>query len=570
MNRARNRAVSATAVAALLAVACGTSSVVTSQSLASDQTFSFGMANDVSHLDPGYVDAATDMTFLQNTFDGLVKFDEHLRIVPDAAVQLPDISSDGTTYTFHLRKDVKFWNGDQVKAKDWIYTFTRTLRLNKANASNLEAIKGAADLENGKTHTLAGLSAPDDYTVKAELSAPAGYWLSQLAMPTAALVVDQKVLESTGNPDSETWTRNPATYVGTGPFKMTTRVPNQVMEFEPVANWWGGSTGALRKIHVDIGVLDTAQVKKFESGGYPLVGMANNPVDPDDVLRYQADPIRKKLLTLFPGASTTAVGFNFVDGLFADKPGATPGDPTTASGAETPGHAARAAFSLALDRALLANVACARSVTCFPATGGPISKGFKGYLGDNQDPYARFDPMIAKAELQKAGGADKFKGLQYRYNESTQNTRIAQNLQSQWRANLGVDVQLVASDFPTLQNDRKAKRVIVGRESWGVDYDNPQNWFDNLFTCAQAKVQRGNDQAYCNPAVDSLVQTANTKQINQALPDYTKANQMVTHDLAWATLTYGQSPFLAQSYLQGWGFNSLYDYPWSDIKILQH
>ncbi|OLB81633.1 MAG: hypothetical protein AUI14_02615, partial [Actinobacteria bacterium 13_2_20CM_2_71_6] len=455
MDRIRIRAAALTAAAALFAVACGgPSGGGTSETLAADQTLRFALQNDVTHLDPGQVDAAVDITFLANVFDGLVKYDEHLKIVPDAAQSLPDVSSDGLTYTFKLRKDVKFSNGDPVTAKDWIYSFTRGLRIQAAYAGNLEAIKGAADVESGAAKTISGLTAPDDYTLKAQLDSPAGFWLSQLAMPTEAMVVDQKVIEGTGDPDSEKWTQNPATYVGTGPFKMTQRVPNSVMEFEPVANWWGGSTGALKKIHVDIGVDDASQVKKFESGGYEIVGMANQAPAPDDVLRYKGDATKSKLLTMFPGARTTGVGFNFVSGPFADKPGATPGDPTS-TGGDGPGLPARAAFSQAIDRAQLTDVACAKTITCFPATGGNITKGFKGYLGDNKDPYAKFDVNTAKANLQKAGGATKFNGLTYRYNETGGNTKIAQNLQAQWKANLGVDIQLGASDFPTLEKDRK-------------------------------------------------------------------------------------------------------------------
>ena len=568
MPRTPVRAVATTVAAAMFAVACGTASGGTSGTLASDQTFNFALQDDVSHLDPAQVDAAVDITFLQNVFDGLVKYDEHLKVVPDAATALPDVSSDGLTYTFHLKKDVKFSNGDSVTAADWIYSWTRTLRINAAYASNLEAIHGATDVENG-AKTLAGLTAPDSYTLVAKLDAPAGFWLSQLAMPTASLVVNKKVLQSTGDEDSEKWTLSPQTYVGTGPFKMTQRVPKQVMEFAPVSGWWGGSTGALKKIHVDIGVDQASQVKKFEAGGYEMIGMANQAPSPDDVLRYKNDPTKSKFLSLIPGARTTGVGFNFVKGPFADKAGATPGDPTD-TGAAGPGLPGRTAFSQAVDRTQLANVACANSITCFAATGGIITKGFKAYLGDGKDTNSKFDPNAAKAALQTAGGPTKFAGLQYRYNTTGMNDKIAQNLQSQWKANLGLDVSIDPSDFPTLQADRKAKRVILGRESWSIDYDNPQDWFDNLFTCPQAKVGRGNDQAYCNPANDQLTNKANTMQITQALPDYTTANGQLAKDIVWMTIIYGQAPFLVQPYLKGWGYNSLYDFPWTDIKVTQH
>ena len=111
MDRIRIRAAALTAAAALFAVACGgPSGGSTSETLATDQTLRFALQNDVTHLDPGQVDAAVDITFLYNVFDGLVRYDEHLKIVPDAAQSMPDVSSDGLTYTFKLRKDVKFSN----------------------------------------------------------------------------------------------------------------------------------------------------------------------------------------------------------------------------------------------------------------------------------------------------------------------------------------------------------------------------------------------------------------------------------------------------------------------------
>jgi ABC-type oligopeptide transport system substrate-binding subunit len=325
----------------------------------------------------------------------------------------------------------------------------------------------------------------------------------------------------------------------------------------------------LTKVHVDIGVDDVSRVKKFESGGYDLVGMANNGPGPDDILRYKADPVKGKLLTIYPGARTTGVGFNFVFGPFASKPGATPGTPTVAD--PDPGKDGRIAFAESIDRAQLVDIACAHGATCAAATGGPISKGFKGYLGDNGDPYAKFDAAAAKAALEKWDpSGTKRKNLEFRYNTNASNDKYFGNLQAQWKANLGVDVKLVASDFPTLQRDRKKKTVVFGRESWSIDYDHPQDWFDNLYSCAQAKVGRGNDEAYCNPAMDTITAKANTLPIDQALPQYLQAAKMLTNDIVWASFTYGTQSYLAQTYVKGSGYNALYDYNWEGIRLLQH
>ena len=561
-----------------LAVALGAVSVVaacgggggggSSATLASDQTFRFGMVNDVTSLDPAHVDSAADITYLAEVFTGLYRFDNSLKIVPSGADSMPQISADGLTWTFKLRKDMVFSNGDKITSADWVWSWTRTLRINDAYASNLEVIKGATDVEAGTATTVAGLSAPDAYTLTAKLTAPAGYWLTQLAMPTAALVLDQKVINAAG--DSH-WTEQATTYIGSGPFKMTARIPKQSMDFEPVKNWWGGSTGALTHIHVDIGIDDVSQVKKFEAGGYEAVGDANQPPGPDDVLRYKNDPTKGKLLNIYPAARTNSVGFNFVTGPFASKPGATPGDSTVNS--NDPGLDGRRAFSMAIDRNQLADIACAHAITCQPATGGPISKGLKGYLGDSGDPYAKFDPQAAKALYQKWDPTgSKVKGLEYRYNTTSGNTKRAQNVQAQWKQNLGVDVKLVPSDFPTLQRDRKAKKAITFRESWGADYDHPQDWFDNLFICSQAKLGRGNNMGYCNPALDALVTAANGKPITEAatVQAYVNANKMLVNDVVEAPIDYSTQSYLAQSYVQGTGYNGLYDFNWEGIRIFKH
>ena len=551
-----------------LVAACGGGGGGSSEALAADQTFRFGLANDITSLDPAHVDSAVDITFLNEVFTGLYKFDNNLKIVPSGASALPTISADGLTWTFPLRHDVVFSNGDKVTSADWVWSWTRTLRLNDAYASNLEAIKGSTDVEAGKATTISGLSAPDAYTLKAQLYAPAGYWLTQLAMPTASEVLDKKVIDSAGD---EHWTEQASTYIGSGPFKMTARTPKQSMDFVPVKNWWGGDTGKLTAVHVDIGIDDVSRVKKFESGGYEVVGMANNGPGPDDILRYKNDPTKSKLLNIYPGARTTGIGFNFVLGPFASKPGATPGTDTT--NPNDPGKDGRIAFTEAIDRAQLVDIACAHGATCVAATGGVISKGFKGYLGDGGDPYAKFDAAAAKALYQKWDPTgSKAKSIEFRYNSNAVNDKYFGNIQAQWKANLGIDIKFTASDFPTLQRDRKRKTVIVGRESWSIDYDHPQDWFDNLYSCAQAPVGRGNDEAYCNPAMDAITQAANAKDITQAstVAEYVKANMMLANDLVWGTLTYGTQTYLTQSYVRGTGYNALYDNNWEGIRLLQH
>src|SRR5260370_28863873 len=103
-------------VASLVLVACGGGGGGTTQNLASDQTLSFPMVDDVGDLDPAHMSAAVDIDIFRNTYSGLYKFDDQLNEVPDIASGPPTISTDGMTYTFKLKQNVKFSNGDARNA----------------------------------------------------------------------------------------------------------------------------------------------------------------------------------------------------------------------------------------------------------------------------------------------------------------------------------------------------------------------------------------------------------------------------------------------------------------------
>jgi len=262
-----------------MVAACGGGPAPSSETLAADQTFHFGLQDDVTSLDPQILDSAVDITFAAEVFTGLYKFSNDLKIIPSGAAELPTYSADGKTWTFKLRKDMQFSNGDKITSADWVWSWTRALRLNSSYASNLEPISGATDVESGKAKTISGLSAPDAYTLVAKLDQPAGYWLTELAMPVATQVLSQKVITAAqDSKGGDHWTEKAETYIGSGPFKMTQRTPKASMDFEPIKNWWGGDTGKLTKVHVEIGLDSASMVKKFESGGFEQVGIANQGI----------------------------------------------------------------------------------------------------------------------------------------------------------------------------------------------------------------------------------------------------------------------------------------------------
>src|SRR5207237_4815005 len=138
---------------------------------------------------------------------------------------------------------------------------------------------------------------------------------------------------------------------------------------------------------------------------------------------------RSSELKFIQKTRTTWVGFNYEKGPFAG----------------TAGKDLRKAFSLAIDRTKLVDVACSHGVTCSAATGGLISKGLRGYLGDNADPLAKFDAATAKQLLQSADpNKTKIKGLVYQYNPGAFKKAIAESHNSHWQVNPGFKFNLAA------------------------------------------------------------------------------------------------------------------------------
>ena len=133
--------------ASLVMVACGGGNGTTGTNLASNKTLSFPILSDFGTLDPAIADAETDTEISQNMFDGLVKFDSNLNIVADLATAVPTADSSGN-YTFTLRKDVTFSNGDKFTSKDVLYSWNRAAAMQGAYATNLSAIDGYSTVSN--------------------------------------------------------------------------------------------------------------------------------------------------------------------------------------------------------------------------------------------------------------------------------------------------------------------------------------------------------------------------------------------------------------------------------------
>jgi oligopeptide transport system substrate-binding protein len=565
----------------LAAVACGGGTSGPSSGLASNQTLKFPIFDDPHTLDPALADAETEQELQKNMFNGLVKFDNNLNVVADIAASMPQVSSDGLTYTFKLRHDVTFSNGDKVTAKDVLYSWNRAGNLGGAYASSLAPIVGYKKLAaNSKVPpaqlqdllvradpsvSMDGLTAPngpDGDTVQVKLSSAAGWFLSAIALSgTVGMVVDQKAIQS----DPQTWWQKPATAVGTGPFKMAAYTPKQSMDFQAVDHWWGSPTPTLKSVHVDILQDVPTGIQAYEQGKYDIVGYGGYSTLPlAEVQRIKAAPKESKELTLHPKVRTYWVTFNVVHdavrtaaGPFIDgQPGA---------------KELRQAFALAVDKQKLVSLVCG-GLLCTPATGGLITKGLTGYLGDNADPLAQFDASKAKQLLKQYDpDGSKTKGLTYTYDpENALNKPTAEFLQDQWNRNLGVQVQIQPENHSQFIPDRQVGKFQLSRDGWQADYNHPQDWWDNLYGTGLGCPDSSCSSGWTSKDYDDKLAQADSQPLDKALPTYKELGKMVSDNALYIPLYYQVGAFLFKPYLEGAGSNNFFDNDWNGIKIHQH
>ena len=564
----------------LALTACG-GGTPTSSNLAADQTLKFPILDDIHTLDPGTIDAETDSELSQNLFDGLLRFDNNLKPVPDIASEMPTLSSDGLTFTFKLRHDVTFWNGDKLTAKDVLYSWNRAAALQQSSydSTTFAPILGFDRVSNNKVGgaaleallekkdpsvTMEGVTAPDDYTVKVQLTSKATWWLSALTVVGAAgMVIDQKVVSK----DFDNWWSNPATAVGTGPYKLTARTPKASMEFTAVDNWWGTPKPIVKKVQVEVIPDEATAIAKYEQGGFDVFGFGgySGAASVADVKRIQASSNEKAQLHIQARARTMWVTFNMVsDGVRPAKGPFTLADGKTA-------HDLRLAFALAVDKQKLVDIVC-QSIICTTMTGGLIAKDMPGYLGDGADPLAKFDPTQAKQLLQSADptGA-KTKGLIYVYDPEQPIYRdSATVLQDQWQTNLGVHVELQKQSHSAFIKSRLKGSYVITRDGWLIDYPHPQDYYDNLYGKAAGCPDSNCTSGYQTKAFDDLAAKADAEPLDQALADYKALGQMLIDDVAYIPLVNFAGVYLWKTYVKGIGANASFEYFWNQYQINSH
>jgi dipeptide transport system substrate-binding protein len=405
-------------------------------------------------LDPSIGFDAVSWDPLNNLMEGLTRLDADHRAAEGVAEKW-DISEDGLTYTFHLRENAKWSNGDPVVAKDFEFAWKYMLDPETASAAAFLGyfIKGAEAYNSGDgSADDVMVTAKDEKTLEVVLEQPTGFFLDVLTNP-AFFPINHKVAEE--NPD---WHAEADTFVGNGPFKLESWKHDEEMVFVKNENYWDASTVKLDKVHFAMVNDSNTQYQMFQSGE---LDTASIPPELSDEL------INGDNVFIGPYGGLEFYRFNITMEPFQNKK-------------------IRQAFSYAVNREDIAKYVVKNGVE--PAYGF-VSPGYTSPTGsdfrDANGDLVSFDPDKAKQLLEegmKEEGYDELPPITLSYNTSDTNKAVAEALQNMFMDNLGVEVTLENQEWNVFSEAQKALELQFSRSSFINDYNDPVNFLESFIT----------------------------------------------------------------------------------------
>ncbi|MCI8950703.1 MAG: ABC transporter substrate-binding protein [Lachnospiraceae bacterium] len=461
-----------------------------------------------------------DYQLPMNIYDCLVsvevKDDGSSEVVP-ALAESWEISDDALTYTFHLRQDVTFHNGDPLKASDVAYSFHRQLSTEGAvNTDFLTQIAGANELIEGGADKLEGFETIDDYTFKITLTEPYAGFLACLSTPGCS-IYSEKATEAAG----DQFGLDPALTVGTGPFKFAEWIINDQMVLVRNEEYWKGASelpGVVIKV-----VPDTeTQRMMFENGQLDIVDLDYLPDAVDDFTSRYPDQIISG-----PRLGTTYFTMNQNMEPFQDVK-------------------VRKAVQMAIDR---------QSVLDAMYGGrGQLENGIfpHGLYGFNENlPEIQYDPEAAKALLAEAGYANGF-DMEIAADSSASDAvnQALEIIQAQL-GEIGINAEIKTMDESTWLATRKAGEMGSFMSTWTADYNDPDNFIYTFFGNAENTKLRSLN--YPDAEVMERVQKARSiVDPDERVAEYHALEEkIVSEDAAWVPMYSRLHPFAVSKRVQG-------------------
>jgi len=479
-------------------------------------TYRRALIHNPATLDPATLSDIYGRTVAQQIYDGLVQFDEALAIRPAIASSWKS-SRDGLVWTFHLRRGVKFHNGREVTADDFVYSFTRILdpKVGSGAAEVFLRVQGAKEFTQGRTPNVRGLQAPDRYTFKITLTESSTPFVSALAVG-AAMVVPREAVEEMG----KEFGRRP---VGTGPFRLKVWDWGKELILEANPDYFAGRP-YLDEIVYRIypperrgNILADLKAGLLEDAPIPV--KERRQVIGDKTLQY----VRRPILGIRFFAFNTKV-----------KPLDNP--------------LVRQALVHAVDRKWISHEIYGDLY--LPGV-GVLPPGTYGY--DPKLPGLEYDPEKARTLLAKAGFANG-KGIRplqlWSAVASSMEEFVAEEQAvAKFLGVIGVEVDLKRdTNWPTYKASVYDGRFPMWRYSWYADTPDPYSFLHLLFHSKGPH----NTTKYRNPDVDALLDRAEKEADYFArVRLYQRAERIIVRDAPVIVLGYYTFEHVFQPYVRG-------------------
>ncbi|TQI80725.1 oligopeptide transport system substrate-binding protein [Serratia fonticola] len=509
--------------------------------LAEKQEIVKNNGSEVQSLDPHKIEGVPENNVTRDLMEGLANNSLDGSIVPGVAESWDN--KDFKVWTFHLRKDAKWSNGQPVTAQDFVYSWQRVVDPKTASpyASYLQYahVENVDDIIAGKKDkSTLGVKAIDDHTFQVTLSEPVPY-LVEMTPHYAMKPVYKDAVEKFG----DKWTL-PANYVSNGAYKLKDWVVNERIVLERNPEYWDNAKTIINKVTFLPIASEVTDVNRYRTGEIDMT-YNNMPIELFQKLKKEIP----QEVHVDPYLCTYYYEINNQKAPFTDA-------------------RVREALKLGMDRDIIVNKV--KNQGDLPAYGftPPYTDGAKltapEWFGWTQEKRNE----EAKKLLAEAGyGPNKPLTFSLLYNTSDLHKKLAIAAASIWKKNLGVDVKLVNQEWKTFLDTRHQGTYDVSRAGWCADYNEPSSFLNMMLSDSSS-----NTPHYKSAEFDKLmanVLTAKTKDERAEL--YQKAEVQLDKDSAIVPVFYYVNARLVKPYVGGYTgkdpLDNVYD---KNLYIIKH
>lgn len=488
-------------------------------------------------LDPHKAQGVPAANILRDIYEGLVSERPDGTLEPGGAERW-EISDDRTVYTFHLREDAVWSNGEPVTAADYAYGLRRTVdpATGSVYASILAPIENAEAIVAGdKPPEELGVEALDDYTLQIRLKAPTPYLLGLLTHSTTYPVY-RPAVEAHG----DRFTR-PGNAVTNGAYTIEEWVVASRIVLEANPRYWDAENVGVQRVEY-YPIEDAAsELKRYQAGELDWTGTVPIP-SLDEIREHIPDQLHTH-----PSLSNYYYGLNVTRPPFKDAP------------------ELRRALSLAIDRkTIVEKITRGGEIPAYSWV-PPAASDYDSARLDYAD-WPRDKRLEEARRLYREAGysGDNPLEVEIRYNTSEAHKKIASVIANMWQMALGAKVTLINEEWKVfLQNVSEREVTEVYRAGWVGDYDDPYTFLELLHS------EFGiNGAGYDNPRYDALLEkAAHTPGGEERRRLLREAEAMLLADHPVIPVYFGTSKALIKPYVKGYAGNPMGHYYSKDIRI---